>query len=370
MDRKNLIRGITAPPWKPSQCAQDCGAIKSRFDEIKKKLDITIVVKYSSKKVKEKEQFHNNRGGFLMLECDTQSKLIRRDMEKEQEDVVNIKHIGNHALLVDNIPCDRGVKELIRLIDSNRMAQQMCKNKFKENYHLIDIKARGQFQGATRSTVKCVIGHNHYGERHKLFNCKLPSSDCPRCGEKETWSHIIQCQALTDVNDRFVSEVVKKIRTKASKENQKQVVEDVNVDLRSFLITKTNKHVTNQSIIGWEHAFRGHVVKVLRFDCQDRNFNQEINRIIVKMCTNHYIECWNERNEHFRDQQKQRKHAIEWMSAIESLMLRSNKCDAIRCLMSQETNVQTTSTMHLQRRNIHLLQVYKLSKKKTPLMQI
>jgi len=276
-------------------------------------------------------------------------------MEKEQEDVVNIKHIRNHALIVNNVPCDRGMKKLIRLIHSDRTAKQICKNKFKENYHLVSIKSRGQFHGATRSAVKFMIGNNHYGERHEMFNCELPSSDYPRCGEKETWSHAIQCQALTDANDRFVSEVVKKIRTKVSEENQKQVVEDVNADLRSFLITKTNKHITNQSIIGWEQAFRGHVVKALRFNCQDRLFNQEINRIIVKMCTNHYVVCWNERNEQFHDPQKQRKHAIEWMNGIELLMPRSNKCDDIRCLRNQETNVQTTSTMHLQRRNRNLL---------------
>ena len=67
MDRKNLMRGTTSLPWKPSQHAQDCGTIKSRFDEIKKKLDITIVVKYSSTEVKGKEKFQDNRGGFLML---------------------------------------------------------------------------------------------------------------------------------------------------------------------------------------------------------------------------------------------------------------------------------------------------------------
>jgi len=67
MDRKNLMRGITSPTWKSSQNAHDCGAIKSRFDEIKKKLDITIIVKYSSTEVKGKEQFHDDRGGVLML---------------------------------------------------------------------------------------------------------------------------------------------------------------------------------------------------------------------------------------------------------------------------------------------------------------
>ena len=64
IDRKNLICGITTLPQKLSQYARDCRAIKSRFDKIKKKLNITILVKYLSKEVKEKEQFHDNRGGF------------------------------------------------------------------------------------------------------------------------------------------------------------------------------------------------------------------------------------------------------------------------------------------------------------------
>ena len=44
-------------------------------------------------------------------------------MEKEQEDMINIKYIRNHTLLINSVPCDRGVKELIRIIDSDRMVQ-------------------------------------------------------------------------------------------------------------------------------------------------------------------------------------------------------------------------------------------------------
>jgi len=77
IDRRNLIWAMTAVPTKLSQYVQDCRAIKSRFDKIKKKLDIDIIVKYSSKEIKEKEEFKDNRGKFLILECDTQSKLIR-----------------------------------------------------------------------------------------------------------------------------------------------------------------------------------------------------------------------------------------------------------------------------------------------------
>ena len=121
-------------------------------------------------------------------------------------------------------------------------------------------------------------------------------------------------------------------------------------------------YVTNQSMIGWKQAFRGHVVKYWRNDCKDRFFNHEINKIIIKMCTNHYVECWKDRNEEFHDPQKQRQYVIEWMKAIERMILNSNKECAIKCLRSQEVNVQETSTKHLQRRNRHLLEVHKKSK--------
>jgi len=56
---------------------------------------------------------------------------------------------------------------------------------------------------------------------------------------------------------------------------QEQIMSDVNKDLKSFLINYEKEYITNQSIIGWEQAFRGYIVKVWRFDCIDRFFNQE-----------------------------------------------------------------------------------------------
>ena len=76
------------------------------------------MIECSWKDVKKKEWFECDRGGFLMLEWDTQSNLHRKSMEIEQEDVCTVKNAGNNFLLVDNVPCDRGIKELVRTIDS------------------------------------------------------------------------------------------------------------------------------------------------------------------------------------------------------------------------------------------------------------
>ena len=67
MDNKNLTKHMNDDKIKPSQHTQDCSAIKSRFDEIKKELRIKILIEYSSKEIKKKEHFEQNRGGFLMF---------------------------------------------------------------------------------------------------------------------------------------------------------------------------------------------------------------------------------------------------------------------------------------------------------------
>ena len=118
LDRKHLLREVKMANEKASDFVKDCGAIKSRIKEIQSKLDILIQFKYASKEVKITEKFEDNRGGHLMLECDTQSKLTRRRMESEEEDKNYITYLGNHAITVNNSSCDRGVKELIRIIDS------------------------------------------------------------------------------------------------------------------------------------------------------------------------------------------------------------------------------------------------------------
>ena len=68
--------------------------------------------------------------------------MIRKRMEEQQDDNVYITYLGNHMILVDNVSCDRGIKEMVRLIDSKQMVLQVCKDKFKENHLLVDIEAR------------------------------------------------------------------------------------------------------------------------------------------------------------------------------------------------------------------------------------
>ena len=108
--------------------------------------------------------------------------------------------------------------------------------------------------------------------------------------------------------------------------------------------------------------FRGYVVKEWDGHCRDRFFNSELNRHLVKRCTLHYVECWRERNEQFHDPQKQRKYVIEWTEAIEEMILKSHKVDAIGWLRNNKVQIETKTTNYLQQRNKQLLTLFNKAK--------
>ena len=53
------------------------------------------------------------------------------------------------------------------------------------------------------------------------------------------------------------------------------------------------------------------------------------------------------------------------MNTIESIIIKSNKVEVIKCMRSQEVNMEIASMKHLQKKNRHLLQMYKLLKEET-----
>ena len=70
---------------------------------------------------------------------------------------------------------------------------QYVKDKFKDEYVLLDVEARNVFcGGVTTSQMKCSVGYNPHGMREKIIN-ENKSSECPLCGLEENWSHIVQC---------------------------------------------------------------------------------------------------------------------------------------------------------------------------------
>ena len=123
--------------------------------------------------------FEDNRGGYLVKYCDERSKERRKDVDNIEDNVVNF---GKYAILVNNIPCDRNVREVVWEIDANQSSIDIIVRIFGKKWRLVDVKSRRVFiSGATLGALKCVVGFNHYSSRHKKINSDLVSSKCPRC---------------------------------------------------------------------------------------------------------------------------------------------------------------------------------------------
>ena len=84
-----------------------------------------------------------------MNEYDVQSKLIRKLLEDKKEAISTAKYVKKEVLTADNELCDRGIKELVRLIDSNKTAMKKYREKFKKHSEIVDLQARQQCHSAT-----------------------------------------------------------------------------------------------------------------------------------------------------------------------------------------------------------------------------
>ena len=62
------------------------------------------------------------------------------------------------------------------------------------------MEARNYFyRGVGVGTLKCTHRFNHYGKRGNMFNKGMISIKCPRCNEIEDWNHVVQCEAMLDM---------------------------------------------------------------------------------------------------------------------------------------------------------------------------
>ena len=70
------------------------------------------------------------------------SKAIRRSLQNEQEGICDIQHVGKTTLIANGVLCNRGIKEIVRVIDSNNTTRKTCKHKFKSKANLIDLSVQ------------------------------------------------------------------------------------------------------------------------------------------------------------------------------------------------------------------------------------
>jgi len=202
LDNNYLLKKVTTVDKKVSISAEDCGTICSRIDKILNSILADFVFEYGSSKTRSGKSFEDNRGGYLVRYCDKKSKERRKDTERIDDNVVNIRKC---VMLVNGIPCDRNMREIVHEIDAYNSSEDMVAQIFKDNWQLVDLKSRKVFMSrAMMGVIKCAIGYNHYGHRYSVINKNLTMSKCPRCDKCKTWEHVIQCEAICCKNKAFM----------------------------------------------------------------------------------------------------------------------------------------------------------------------
>ena len=106
------------------------------------------------------------------------------------------------------------VGETIRIYNAMEYKMSYIKNKFRDNWELIDYEIRAVFGTAAKtSKIKYVSRYNHTSNRNKLINGDMISNQCIQCLEVENWENIILCR----LNDELRQEFITKLRDEVLK---------------------------------------------------------------------------------------------------------------------------------------------------------
>ena len=178
---------------------------------------------------------------------------------------------------------------------------------------MVDIEARHNFKGGVPTNIiKSSYGINPYAVRENLIDKNKPTT-CLRCGQEETWLHVIQCCARKHETSEWKIEIIQK--TKKLKENE-EIMNDVEVFINDTIdvLQGTNSGRGTQALVGHDMLFRGFIVK----DWFGGNINQtkyhNVNKIIVKESVTYYGKCWKDRNEVAANPTIRRDRKMIWLN--------------------------------------------------------
>ena len=84
---------------------------------------------------------------------------------------------------------------------------------------------------------------------------------CIRCGQIETWSHIITCSKLQKERDDFIKRLRKLIiqQSKNTRSLESEALSFVN-NIKEY-INQTGREAGFQCVLGYKNLFRGYIVR-------------------------------------------------------------------------------------------------------------
>jgi len=117
---------------------------------------------------------------------DSKSKQIR-EVQRFNPIPHNLIHFVYYSITCNDLPMERGVKDLIWLNDSIMHETEYAMRLFSETVHLLDLNARNCFyKGVLSLIIKCISKFNIYGTKDEIINQNIVNSLCPRYNEIES----------------------------------------------------------------------------------------------------------------------------------------------------------------------------------------
>ena len=301
-----------------------------------------------------------------MLKCDRESKRKRGSLESNRI-LTPIIHKGNETPIINNALIDKNINTLMREVNAKYHEKRAMKNIFPETWRWIDREARDCFGGGVgNGTLKCVYGYNHHGVRNAKINKELTNEECPRCGKREDWTHVILCEGINEIKYEYLNDVKSNIEKLNLNDEEKQNAEMIIDDIENYILVENKEFITTQHLIGMKMLYRGWVVKNW-MNIEERNTTtkmKKMNKVLVKQSVIFYSKAWAHRNKILHDQETYRKYMIDWYQNIKIMIEISDKPDMRRYLRTYAINVDMCSTRYIKRWNIKALEMFKKNKER------
>ena len=115
--------------------------------------------------------------------------------------------------------------------------EKYIKVKFPNNYDFINRAARNAFSNkkVTSSIIAYSHGYNHYSLREALINKNNIGCECPRCGETETWDHVVKCSKTIELRKDYIFELTKELLKYRNEQVEVTEIFDIVEDIMVYL---------------------------------------------------------------------------------------------------------------------------------------
>ena len=90
--------------------------------------------------------------------------------------------------------------------------EECMKEKYDEQWDVIDVGARIFFSCCAPSLIKHIAGMSLHGERTKKIDKSNKTGECPVCGEKEDWEHVLLCEKNENERDKWMKDLEVKMK--------------------------------------------------------------------------------------------------------------------------------------------------------------